>query len=78
MWTCEEERVVRALVGREKRILLAHPRFGKIEFERSGEHSFIRRDVLSDEREVVETGVPPEAVVVAVFRAVQEGWKICR
>jgi len=79
MWTCEEERTyqfVKSLIRRVHRITLTHG-FEKIEFAKQRDGKFIRRDVFSG-REVVETDVPPEAVVVAVFRALRAGWKICR
>jgi len=78
-WTREDERVYRLVKSliRETRVTLTHLRFGKIEFERSGER-FIRRDVLSDGREVIEKDVPSEAVEVVMFQAIKEGWKVCR
>jgi hypothetical protein len=82
-WTEKEERAYRAMrqaiddfvfEGRTS-LVLVHERLGTLEFYKVGDE-IVRKDVLSDGREVYEYDVPLTAVERAVFRALLYGWRI--
>jgi hypothetical protein len=84
-WTEKEERAYRAMrqaiddfvfEGRTS-LVLVHERLGTLEFYKVGDE-IVRKDVLSDGREVYEYDVPLAAVERAVFLALLYGWRILK
>jgi len=81
-WTKREAAAYRAMekamaiFARDERLVLVDERGGgQIEFKKVGP-TILRKDVMSDGREVLERDVPLTAVELAVFRALLDGWKV--